>query len=239
MEKTLSFASAKAMLFPFLLVLVLWIIHGSMAVYHISGLKLGVFPRHTFGLPGVLTSVFIHDDWNHLINNTIPLLVLGWALFEFYRSMAWWVFAYIWLVSGSWLWLIGRESYHIGASGIVYGLATFLILSGILRREIRVSGISFLVIFLYGSMFWGLFPMDIHVSFEAHICGALSGLLIAWFYRKSGIQATVFSWNEEEELSEDENAYWKVPDQFSNVSEFNPEKIHKKGEPENTDSPEQ
>jgi membrane associated rhomboid family serine protease len=237
MEKAISPKPYKALLPPFLFVSSLWIVHLALFISHTSGVSFGIYPRNAFGISGVISSVFIHDDWNHLFNNSLPLLILGWALFHFYKEVAYPVLAYIWLVSGFWLWLIGRESFHIGASGIVYGLAAFLILSGILRKEIRVAGVSLLVVFLYGSMIWGLFPIDYHISFEAHICGALAGLFMAWFYRRSGIQAPVFKWEDEEDFQEDENAYWKAPLTNPNIPEISPDSAQKKGEPDNPDSP--
>ncbi|MBL0072016.1 MAG: rhomboid family intramembrane serine protease [Bacteroidetes bacterium] len=114
----------------------------------------GVLPRTLSGLKGVITSPFIHGDMKHLISNSLPLLVLLSGLFYFYKAMAYRVFAGIFLLGGIWLWIGGRESYHIGASGLVYGLTTFLFLSGVVRREARLMALSLLVVFLYGGMVW-------------------------------------------------------------------------------------
>lgn len=239
MEKAVSPIPWKALLFPFLFVSLLWIIHAALQFSGQSGISFGILPRNAMGISGIITSIFIHDDWSHLVNNSVPLLVLGWALFHFYPGVAFPVVAYIWLVSGFWLWLIGRESFHIGASGLVYGLAFFLILSGILRREVRVVGISFLVIFLYGSMIWGIFPIDFKISYEGHLCGAIAGLLMAWYYRKTGIQAPVFVW-EDEDLPEDENAYWKVQESVNNektISDSDKPDLNKNGETFKNESP--
>ena len=201
---------------------VLWLIE-YLEVY--SGFSLtsyGVLPRTVEGLKGVIFSPFVHDDYKHLLSNSIPLIVLGAGLFYFYKDLAWRVIAGIYLLSGFWLWLGGRESYHIGASGLVYGLTAFLFLSGVLRRETRLMALSLLVVFLYGGMVWGLFPLFIGVSFEAHIFGTLAGFLFAFVYRKEGPQRKVYLWEDEEESEEDEeNAYWKLPQQQNKTTPSN------------------
>jgi len=162
----------------------------------------------------VITSAFVHGDLKHLISNSLPLLVLGAGLFYFYRTLAWRVFFGVYLLGGFWLWLGGRESYHIGASGLVYGLTTFLFFSGVLRRDIRLMALSLLVVFLYGGMVWGIFPLFIGISWEAHLFGAFAGVLFAFVYRKEGPQRKIFEWeNEMEDDDDDENAYWKLPTQ--------------------------
>ena len=121
-------------------------------------------------------------------------------LFTFYRKIAIQIFSYLFLISGTLLWVIGRtESYHIGASGIIFGLASFLITSGIIRKNPKLASISLLVIFLYGSLIWGIFPFKINMSWEGHLSGFLTGVLLAIFYRKQGPERKKYSWEEEEE----------------------------------------
>ena len=153
---------AKRMIHSFLpglvLVAVLWLIKFiEMQSGHLLT-EYGVLPRTISGLKGVITSPLIHGDLRHLVSNSIPLLVLGAGLFYFYNSLAYRVFLGIYLLGGFWLWLGGRESYHIGASGLVYGLTTFLFFSGVIRRDIKLMALSLLVVFLYGGMVWGIFP---------------------------------------------------------------------------------
>ncbi len=180
-----------------------------------SGLPLveyGVMPRTISGFKGVITSPFIHGDLRHLISNSVPLLVLAGGLFYFYSSIAYRVIAGIFLLGGFWLWLGGRESYHIGASGLVYGLTSFLFFSGMLRRDVRLMALSMLVVFLYGGMVWGIFPLFTGISWEAHLFGALAGMLFSFVYRKEGPQRKVYEWEgETDEETDDENAYWKIP----------------------------
>ena len=172
--------------------------------------RFGVFPRKIAGLIGVLFSPFIHGDWMHLFNNSLPVLFLGAILFYFYRPVAYKVFFLIYFISNIWLWALGRPSYHIGASGIVYGLATFIFFSGIFRRHIPLMVLSLLVTFLYGSLVWGIFPISYRISFEGHLTGAAAGLILAIIYKKEGTQRKKYEWDEEEDNeADDENAYWR------------------------------
>jgi membrane associated rhomboid family serine protease len=187
-----------AILIPVIFVLILWIIHFLAFETDTDITSYGLYPRKIDGILGIFTIPFIHGSWEHLINNSIPLLVLGWALFHFYPTLSWKTVFWIWISSGIWLWISGRSSYHIGASGIVYGLAAFLFLSGWLRREKRVASLSLLIAFLYGSMWWGVLPVDPGISWEGHFWGAAAGFVLAWFYRKEGPQRKEYRWEEEE-----------------------------------------
>jgi membrane associated rhomboid family serine protease len=151
--------------------------------------RLGILPRTLRGLIGILTSPMIHGDMYHLISNTVPLLVLGIALYYFYNRIAVEVFVWIYLVTGLWVWLFARDAYHIGASGLVYGMASFLFFSGIIRRNGRLLTVTLIVLFLYGSMVYGLFPnpMEPRVSWESHALGALCGLSLAIYFRKTRV----------------------------------------------------
>jgi len=188
----------SAALVPTAFVVLLWLIHFVALETSFDLTSYGLYPRKAEGIMGILTIPFIHGSWEHLINNSIPLLVLGWALFYFYPTLAWKTIGWIWLISGVWLWISGRSSFHIGASGIVYGLASFLFLSGWLRREKRVASLSLLIAFLYGSMWWGVLPVDPKISWEGHLWGAVAGFALAWVFRKQGPQRKNYHWDEEE-----------------------------------------
>ncbi|MFN2430306.1 MAG: rhomboid family intramembrane serine protease [Cryomorphaceae bacterium] len=199
--------NGTAIAVPLLLVTIMWAVF--LIEYEIGAnfAEYGLKPRTATGLRGILTIPFIHGSWSHLINNSFPMLVLGWALFHFYRSIAVKTIIGILLLSGIWLWISGRSSFHIGASGVVYGLAFFLFVSGWLRREKRVAALSLLVAFLYGGLWWGVLPVDPKISWEGHFWGALAGIALAVLYRKQGPQKPVYQWELEEE---DENIepYW-------------------------------
>src|SRR5690554_1159132 len=185
---------------PMLLVLVMWIVFLVELETGLSFSKYGLKPRTLSGLLGIFTMPFLHGSWSHLLNNTVPMLILGWALFKFYPTLAVKTLIWIYLMGGLWLWISGRSSDHIGASGVVYGLATFLFFSGWLRREKRVAALSLLVAFMYGGMWWGILPVDPGVSWEGHLWGALAGIVLAFIYRKKGPQKTVYYWEEEESI---------------------------------------
>jgi membrane associated rhomboid family serine protease len=165
---------------------------------------LGIYPLHTKGLIGIIASPLLHENFDHLYSNIIPLFFMGGLLVYFYREIALKTTLLIWFFGGLLVWLGGRESWHIGASGVVYGLAAFHLAGGILRKEPRMMAISLLVIFLYGGMIWGVFPEFFpgkNISWEAHLAGLITGLIVAIYYRKQGPQKTVYSWQEDEALS--------------------------------------
>ncbi len=188
-----------SILIPVIFVLILWVIHFVSIEFDWNLASYGLYPRRIEGLIGIFTMPFIHGGWEHLFNNSIPLLVLGWAIFHFYPSLATKTLIWITLSAGIWLWISGRSSYHIGASGVVYGLAAFLFLSGWLRREKKVASLSLLIAFLYGSMWWGILPVEPGISWEGHLWGAVAGFVLAWVFRKQGPQKKVFEWKEDED----------------------------------------
>ena len=164
----------------------------------------GIFPRHIKGLPGILLSPFIHSDFNHLASNSLPFLLLFFILIYFYRAISYQIFFLIFLISGTCVWLGGRESWHIGASGLVYGMAAFHFVSGIIRSDIRLLTITVVVVFLYGGMIWGVFPIFPGISWESHLWGGMAGVILAFFYRRYEIRRNKYDWEDEEEEDEDE-----------------------------------
>ena len=161
---------------PALFILILFVVEWIEHTYGMRFAKYGVLPRTLEGLKGVLLSPFIHSDWKHLINNAFPLFVLTATLGFFYKGIAKEVFFWSWLMSGLWLWAIGRPNFHIGASGLIYALASFLFFSGFIRKHTKLMSISMFVVFLYGGMIWGIFPM------KKHIVGRPFGRSLAGLY---------------------------------------------------------
>ena|SRR5690554_3801512 len=170
--------------------------------------KLAILPGSPKGLLGIIFSPFLHSSFSHLWSNTLPLLILIWLLFYFYRNIALPAFIYLWFLSGLLTWVIGRSSYHLGASGLVFAMLFFLFFSGIFRRYIPLIAVSLVVAFIYGSTIWSIFPIaeivDVTISWEGHLSGAIGGLIVAVIFRKQGPQRPVKVW--EEEL-EDDNSY--------------------------------
>lgn len=191
-----------ALMFPALFVVLLWIIKGIELQFDLDFSSWGIYPRSAKGLLGVIFAPLIHGNLNHLFNNSIPLLVLGWALFYFYKSVAFRLILWSYLLSGLYTWISARTNYHIGASGLVYALFGFLFISGFIRKYIPLISISFLVAFLYGSLVWGILPWDEGMSWEGHFWGLFIGLVLAVYYRKKGPQRKKYSWELEEEQEE-------------------------------------
>ena len=194
---------------PALFILVLFVVEWIEYTYGMRFSKYGVLPRTLEGLKGVFLSPFIHSDWKHLTNNAFPLFVLTATLGFFYKGIAKEVFFWSWLMSGLWLWAIGRPSFHIGASGVIYGLASFMFFSGIFRRNTQLLAFSLLITFLYGSMVWGIFPETVKkgVSWEGHLSGAITGLVLSIVLLKKGPQKKEYDWGEDDDNSDNNEKY--------------------------------
>ena len=168
----------------------------------------GILPRSLKNLWGVFTYIFIHADVGHLINNVLSFIVLSVSLFYFYRLIATEILFLSYISSGLILWFIGRESWHIGASGLIYSLAFFLFFSGLIRKHIPLIAISLIITFLYGSMIWHIFPWQTNdpISWEGHLAGGFTGLILSVIYRRSGPQKPEIVWDNEEEIDTDEES---------------------------------
>lgn len=180
--------------------------------------QFGMLPRTLEGLRGIVTMHFLHSDWKHIGQNSLGILVLNSFLFYFYRSISFKVFAWIFFLSPVILWLVGRQNNHIGASVILYGEFAFLFISGMIRKNPILLRVALVVILYYGSLVWYLFPIDQRVSWEGHACGFLAGLLAAIIYRNRGPQRKKYRFETEPELPDDENAYWKIPEEKTDVT---------------------
>ncbi|MDQ3392699.1 MAG: rhomboid family intramembrane serine protease [Bacteroidota bacterium] len=164
-------------------VMILWFIKSIEMLMSIELGFLGILPRNLLGTVGIITSPLIHGDILHLLSNSFPLILLGIGVIYFYNKIAKVVFIWIYLMTGIWVWIVAREAYHIGASGIVYGLVSFLFFSGLFRRDARSIAISLVVVFLYSGMLAGLFPTNSSVSWESHLLGAFAGVFCAFYFR--------------------------------------------------------
>ena len=212
--------SKSIFLIPFLYVLIIWIIYVIEITFGYNFNKYGIYPRDIIGLRGVFLTHFIHSNVNHLFNNSIPLFVLLSSLFYFYRQVAYRILFFGGLLSGFLTWLIARESYHIGASGIVYVLFSFVFFSGIIRKHYRLVALSFIIIFLYGSMIWYVLPIKEGISWEGHLSGFLVGLFYSIIYRNRGIVKEVHQFTETDfDLLFDENGNFSPPSIEKRVEE--------------------
>ena len=145
---------------------------------------LGVYPRRASGLLGILTSPLIHGGFSHLVSNTLAMIILPTITLMSYPKSALPLTIWIWLCTGFWTWCFAREAYHIGASGLIYGYASFIFFAGIFQRDRRRMALSFIIIFLYSGLLFGLIPDTGHISWESHLSGAIAGTGFAYFSRK-------------------------------------------------------
>lgn len=173
----------RSIRYPALFVALLWVVKGYEIITAADLSALGNYPRKLYGIMGIFTSPLVHGDMNHLLTNSVPILLLGSLLIYFYPASSRKVIPAIYLFTGSAVWLLARPVYHIGASGLVYGLAFFLFFSGVFRNDMKSLVISFFIIFMYGGIVWGLVPYLIGVSWESHLSGAVSGIVLAWVFR--------------------------------------------------------
>lgn len=169
---------------PFRLVFIMWCVFSIEIFYGFDFAWLGIKPRSLIGLIGIFTAPLIHGSLSHLISNTIPLLFLGSVLFFFYRKVAGIVFFRSYIITNVLVWLFSpRESYHIGASGLIYGLSAFLIFFGLLRKDFISLLVSIGILLAYGGIFYGVLPSDPRISWESHLAGAVVGTFTAFNLR--------------------------------------------------------
>jgi membrane associated rhomboid family serine protease len=195
----------RALYIPALFVFIIWSVKLIEWISGQSFAYLGISPLKIYGLKGIALAPLIHANVKHLFNNTVPLLILGTVLFYFYKNIALRIWGLIYLLSGACVWLGGRDSYHIGASGIIYGLASFLFFSGIIRKNVTLIAISLLTVFLYGELIWGIFPIWPDISWESHLFGGLVGVVLSFVYRNEGPEKKEPEWIDDEE---DSDPYW-------------------------------
>ena len=218
-----------SLVIPLIIVAMMWVVKTIEWSFGIYLGRFGITPHTVKGLIGIFTLPFLHGNWEHLLSNTIPIIVLGTALYYCYPSLANRVMLITYLGSGLLTWCIGDPSTtHIGASALVYGLNLFLITSGFIRGNRMLIVISLIMVFLYGSFIWGMIPslaIPQNISWEGHLSGALIGILLAIFLRKEGPQKEVYHWEEDDEEDDDstgsasddstdstsEKPYWDVP----------------------------
>lgn len=194
----------EAIIYPLLVVMVMWSVFLLDRYFHLGFYKYGVKPQTVEGIKGIFLMPFIHGqrDFSHIINNSVPTFILLSTLIYFYREIAGYVVLFIWLGTGFLLWYlaVNTQSYHIGMSGVIYGLFGFLFVSGFFKKYLPLQAISLFVAFVYGSMVWGLFPMEEGVSWEGHLSGFLVGTLLAFVFRKKGPVPPKYRYEIEKEM---------------------------------------
>ena len=177
----------KAIFFPFVFVALTWLIH--IVNWSLNGelVYFGTYPRTINHWYGILTGALIHGNFDHLISNTLPFLILGTLIFISYQNIAHKTFIFIYLFTGSAIFLFARTSFHVGSSGIVYGFASFLFFIGIFRHDTKSMALAAIVAIFYGGMVWGVLPLQNGVSWEGHLFGGIAGAIAAFYFRKEEI----------------------------------------------------
>ena len=188
--------SPSVILLPFLFVLSLWIVFWADVSFKLHLNEWGIYPRSFEGLRGILFSPFLHGSVEHLYNNSIPLLILLAALRYFYREQFFAVVRYGILLSGFITWVIGRDSYHIGASGLIYVLVSFIFFKGIRTKYYRLVALSLMVILIYGSLIWYVFPeIEDGISWEGHLGGLITGFAFSVIFHTPEYQKLIkYDW---------------------------------------------
>ena len=208
----------NSIIVPIILVLTMLLVEIIEAVFHLDFSFLGIKPLSADGIPGIFLFHFIHGDWQHLFANTIPILVLGSALYYFYRPLANRILLILIFSTGLLTWCGARSGTHIGASGLVYGLTFFLMLSGFIRRDRKLIIISLIVVFLYGSLVWGLYPqyaIENNISWEGHLSGFVMGIVLAFFYKNEGPKREEHHWDDDDDDDDNDDTqkpYWDIPE---------------------------
>ena len=202
---------------PVFFVLFLWIVYWVQIRFDFDFYQNGIYPRDFAGLQGVLFSPFIHENLSHLYNNSIPLLVLLAALQFFYPKQSFSVIVFGILFSGLITWIIGRENFHIGASGLIYVLVSFIFFKGIQTRYYRLVALSFAVTLLYGGMIWYVFPdVDKTISWEGHLAGFITGFAMSLFYKTPEyVKPIVYDW-QKPDFNPEDDAFMKHFDENGN-----------------------
>lgn len=173
----------ESLVFPVIAVCVIWMVFIWQTVEGFDPGLYGIMSRRFWGLRGIVTGPLVHGSWAHLISNTVPLFVLTFLTFYFYRKVAVQAFWMIYFLTGSAVWLFARPVSHIGASGVIYGLVAFIFWNGIFRRSFRSIILAGIVMLLYSGMFVGVLPDQEGISWESHLLGSLVGIFVAYIYK--------------------------------------------------------
>ncbi|WP_019612272.1 rhomboid family intramembrane serine protease [Thioalkalivibrio sp. AKL7] len=191
----------RALMWPMLGAGILIVIHALQELTGGDWSRLGILPRDAVGVLGIITSPLIHGSWGHLLANVPTLWVLGMLTLYGFPQATRTAVPLIWLMGGLGVWLFAREGLHIGASGLTHGLMFFAVVIGIRRRDALSIALAIIILFLYGSMLWGVFPSGPKVSFEAHLFGAVVGAVCGGFlYRRDPLPpARRSSWEDDDE----------------------------------------
>ena len=183
--------------YPILFVILIWLIFWIEFKFNVDLKSFGIQPRKIEGIYGIMLSPFLHLSLEHLINNSIPLFLLSSAIFFFYRTISWKIIFLGIFLSGLLTWIIGRDSTHIGASGLIYVLISFIFFKGIISKNFNLMALSLIVVFIYGGTIWYIFPIKENISWEGHLSGFIVGIILALLFKKNIPINKVYKWENE------------------------------------------
>ena len=210
--------SNSVIMVPMVAMLTIWGVFWVEVQFKVNFNHYGIYPRSISGIKGIFLSPFIHGSVEHLYSNTLPLAVLSAALVYFYKSVSFRVLVIGGILSGLITWIIGRPSYHIGGSGIIYLLSSFIFFKGLFTKHYRLIALSLFVVFVYGSMLWYIFPIEDGVSWEGHLGGFITGLLFAFFIKTDVPKPKEYVW-ELDDYDENEDEFLRHFDKEGNFME--------------------
>lgn len=193
----------KSTIYPTIFVITLILIWFIDKSFSLDLARFGLKPFTLEGLIGIITAPLLHSDFEHLVSNIIPLYVLSVGLFYYYVDCAKNVTVFCYFLTGMWTWFMGRGTgIHIGASGVVDALITFHLISSFLRKRRDLEAYSLIIIFLYGGFIWGFFPDFFpgkNISWQSHLCGAMAGVVAAFYFKGCGPQKIEWKWDDEDD----------------------------------------
>lgn len=199
----------ESLIFPLIGMAIMWVVKLIEYLFELDFTSLGICPRTGFGLKGVFFAPLIHADFSHLFSNSIPFLASGMLLLLFFKRIAFPAFAWMYLLTGLLTWLVARNTneaggllYHIGASGVVYAMVSFIFFAGLFVRNKVTIALSLVMILSYSGMLQGLSPHQVGISWEGHLMGGLVGALLAVFYRPVVKAQYAEYWTHPEEAEE-------------------------------------
>ncbi|MCX6173018.1 MAG: rhomboid family intramembrane serine protease [Flavobacterium sp.] len=202
---------------PSFLLILIWFIFFFENIFNIDLSSHGILPRRFSGLQGIIFSPFLHGDLNHIANNSFPLFILTVALIYFYRDISLKILYFGILLSGLITWIIGRNSFHIGASSLIYVLVSFIFFKGMMTQYYRLMALSLTVVMIYGGMIWYVFPqVDNHISWEGHLSGLITGFAFAYYFKTPDYKKAIqYAW-ERPDFNPEEDAFVKHFDENGN-----------------------
>ena len=167
-----------------ILVAVIWVVEVMNLLLGYRLVSWGILPRNFSGLIGIPLAPMLHSGFWHTVSNTVPLFILGALTLAGGKRMFWETTVYVTLLSGALVWLFGREAYHVGASGLVFGYFGVILARAYMERSIIAIAIAIVTVMAYGGLFWSILPLRSQVSVESHLFGLIAGFVVVWLYRK-------------------------------------------------------